>query len=444
MSSSSDTIAPNAKASSEDAMLPAHGHIGLVVLGSIAGGLGAGAVLDLLVFGGSSETVITGMALVSLAFGFALLTVLSSWRTSQPQSWAIHPAVWFGVVGGAITLTDPSSHALDLASWVWPALLLVLVVWTARAARRSLRNWSRLALIYPALTLLALLAVGGAYETVAEATTSNSVPKSGRLYAVNGHSLYMGCSGRGNPTVILFNGLGERASSWARVQPNVSGTTRVCTFDRAGEGWSGVASGRQDGRQLAADLHALLAVARVPGPYVLAGHSVGGTYALVYAHEFPSQVAGVALVDSATPYQFDLPAYPGFYSTWRRVSGLFPTIARAGFTRALGLGSPREVRADHSEFTELPTTFKQAQALATLGSKPLVVLTAGLGQQAGWSAAQDKLALLSSSHAHRTIRGATHAALLDDHYFARITSMGIKAVVIAARRGVSLGERTGA
>jgi pimeloyl-ACP methyl ester carboxylesterase len=180
----------------------------------------------------------------------------------------------------------------------------------------------------------------------------------------------------------------------------------------------------------------------VPGPYVLAGHSVGGTYALVYAQQYPSQVAGVALVDSSTPYQFDLPDYPSFYSTWRRVSALFPTAARAGITRIFGLGTPREVRADHNEFAELPTAFKQAQALTTLGSKPLVVLTADLGQQAGWSASQDKLALLSSSHAHRTTRGATHTALLDNQHYARITSLAIKAVVFSARSGVSLTEKS--
>jgi pimeloyl-ACP methyl ester carboxylesterase len=417
-----------------------HGHIGLVVLGSIAGGRGAGAVLDLLVFGGSGEAVITGMALLSLAFGFALLAALSSWRTSQPQSWAIRPAVWFGAAGLSIALTSPSSRALGLLGWVWPPLLFVLVIWMERAARRSLRNWSRLALLYPAFALLTLLALGGAYETVAEATTSQSVPKSGHVYAVNGHSLYMSCSGRGTPTVVLFNGLGEDASSWARVQPNVAGRTRVCTFDRAGEGASGADPVRQDGRDLAADLHALLAAARVPGPYVLAGHSVGGTYALAYAHEYPRQVAGVALVDSSTPYQFDLPTYPSFYSTWNRVSALFPTMARAGLSRAFGLGTPRDVRAARNEFEELPTAFKQAQALTTLGAKPLVVLTAGLGQQAGWSASQDKLVLLSSSHAHRTIRGATHTALLDDPSFARITSLAIKAVVLGARTGMSLTE----
>jgi hypothetical protein len=227
MTRSSHTVAPK---------VPAQGHIGLVVLGSIAGGLAAGAVLDLLVVGGSTEAPITGMALLSLAFGFGLLALLSSWRTSQPQSWAIYPAVWIGVAGGVIALTDPSNRTLDLAGWIWPCLLLVLLIWMEHAARRALRNWSRLALLYPAFALLTLAAVGGAFETVAEATTSSSRPLSGHVYAVNGHSLYLSCSGRGTPTVVLFNGYGERASSWARVRPSIAGTTRVCTFDRAGEG----------------------------------------------------------------------------------------------------------------------------------------------------------------------------------------------------------------
>ena len=133
--------------------------------------------------------------------------------------------------------------------------------------------------------------------------------------------------------MVLFNGLGERTPSWAWVQRALSSKTRVCAFDRAGQGWSGAAPGRQDGHELASDLHGLLKAADISGPYVLAGHSTGGTYALVYAAQYPQQVAGVALVDSATPYQFDLPDYPTFYSVWRRASALLPSLSRAGFGR---------------------------------------------------------------------------------------------------------------
>ena len=263
-----------------------------------------------------------------------------------------------------------------------------------------LHNWSRRALLYPAFVVLGLIALGGAFETVAEATTSNS-PSAGRTYLVDGHRLFLNCVGSGSPTVVLFNGLGERTPSWAWVQSAVARQTRVCAFDRAGQGWSGKAPERQDGHQLAADLHGLLSAAHVPGPYVLAGHSVGGTYALAYAMDYPKETAGVALIDSASPHQFDLPTYPAFYSMWRRASALLPSLARAGIARLTGgLGSsglpsdarrearafsssPRELRADRDEFAELPTVFDQAKALTTLDRKPLFVLTADSGAANG-------------------------------------------------------------
>ena len=120
------------------------------------------------------------------------------------------------------------------------------------------------------------------------------------------------------------------------------------------------------------------------------------------------------MIDSATPYQFDLPSYPTFYALWRRGSALLPTLARAGIARvySLGMGAstlppdarrqarafsslPREVRADRDEFAELKTVLHQDQALTSLDGKPLYVLTADLGQQSGWFASQDKLATLS-------------------------------------------------
>jgi pimeloyl-ACP methyl ester carboxylesterase len=236
------------------------------------------------------------------------------------------------------------------------------------------------------------------------------------------------------------------------VQRTLASTTRVCVFDRAGQGWSGAAPGRQDGHQLASGLHGLLNAAQIPAPYVLAGHSTGGIYALVYAARYPQQVAGLALIDSATPYQFDLPDYPDFYSLWRRVSALFPSLARVGIGRlTLGTGfgglppsaredarafasSPRELRSNRTEFLMLPEVFDQAKALTSLDGKPLAVLTADLGQQRGWFAAQAKLAQLSRNSFHRTAQGATHAALLEDQRFAAITSRAIADVVRAIRQ----------
>jgi pimeloyl-ACP methyl ester carboxylesterase len=426
------------------------GRIGLVVFGSIAFGFVLGLVLVLIVFAGGEESQITGSALLALGAGFMLLAAASSRFTDQPQRWALAPGIASAVLGLAILLFSPGNRALGLAGWVWPVLLVLLVGWSFWGARRSLHDWSRRALLYPALFVLLLVAVGGAYETLAEATSSNPAP-SGRTYLVNRHRLYLNCVGAGAPTVVLFNGLGERTSSWAWVQRRVSSMTRVCAFDRAGQGWSGAAPGRQDGHELASDLHGLLDAANVSGPYVLAGHSTGGTYALVYAAQYPEQVAGVALIDSSTPYQFDLPDYSRFYSLWRRASALLPSLSRAGFGRlALDTGSatlppdardqartfaatPRELRANHAEFLELPTVFDQAKALTNLGGKPLGVLSADVGQQAGWAAAQAELAQLSSNSFHRTAHGATHEGLLEDERLAAITSRAIAQVLQGSR-----------
>jgi hypothetical protein len=159
------------------------------------------------------------------------------------------------------------------------------------------------------------------------------------------------------------------------------------------------------------------------------------------------------LIDSATPYQFELPNYPRFYSAFRRVDALFPSLSRAGFGRlALDTGfgtlppdtrdqarafaaTPRELRADRNEFAELPTVFDQAKALTSLGGKPLGVLSGDVGEQAGWAAAQAKLAQLSSNSFHRTASGATHAGLLEDQRFAAMTSRAIAEVVRAVRTG---------
>src|SRR5919108_843276 len=224
--------------------------IALVVFGSIAFGFVLGLLLTLVVFAGGEESQITGSAVLALGAGFILLALASSRFTDQPQRWALAPGVAAVVIGLAILLASPGNRALGLAGWIWPVLLLLLVGWSFWGARRSLNNWSRRALLYPALFVLLLVALGGAYETVAEAATSNPAP-AGRTYLVNGHRLYLNCIGRGEPTVVLFNGLGERTPTWAWVQRSLSSMTRVCTFDRAGQGWSGATAGRPDGHELA-------------------------------------------------------------------------------------------------------------------------------------------------------------------------------------------------
>jgi pimeloyl-ACP methyl ester carboxylesterase len=429
------------------------GHIGLIVIGSVAAGLIAALLLSLAVFAGAREHVITGALLLGFALGWAMLAVLSARWTDQPQRWALVPAAAMGAVGAAVLLLPLNNTAMRSAGWIWPPLLAALAVWIVIQARAHLHNAARPLVVYPLCAVLALSAVGGITETVWEAASHNPHPAAGATFDVGGHRLYLECSGTGSPTVLLANGAGEHTPSWAWITPAVARDTRVCAYDRAGLGWSSAAAGPQDGVQLATDLHALLKAAHVPGPYVLAGHSVGGAYNMVFAARYPNEVAGMVLLDSSSPEQFTLPTYPSFYSGYRRVSALFPTLARLGLARVtFGTGfaglpaaargqeqalvsTTTEQNGQRDEWSMLPTAFNQAKALRDFGAKPLVVITAGRGQLTGWPAVQDKLAKLSSNSAHRTIAGAEHAALLDDHRFAADSSQAIHDVLTSVRTG---------
>ena len=112
----------------------------------------------------------------------------------------------------------------------------------------------------------------------------------------------------------------------------VAATTRVCAYDRAGQGWSEDAASPRDGVQSAEELHTLLAKAGEHGPYVLVGHSTGGTYAMTYAARYPDQVAGLVLLDSSSPEQFTrMPAFSGQYKMMMRPTySLMPTLSRLG------------------------------------------------------------------------------------------------------------------
>jgi pimeloyl-ACP methyl ester carboxylesterase len=276
----------------------------------------------------------------------------------------------------------------------------------------------------------------------------------GQLYDVGGYRLHLDCTGSGGPTVVLLSGLGEFSPSWARIAPAVAETTRVCAYDRAGQGWSDDAPQLQDGLQAAADLHTLLDRAGEDGPYVLVGHSIGGSYAMSYAARYPEQVAGMVLLDASDPYQAtaaDGAAEPNIPA----VLAVSPSLARLGIGQLVpsssGLpepaagqfqafaSSPRSWRNGAEESATMPALFSQTQALTTLGSTPLVVLTASESVQTinGWTAAQDRMAALSTNSSHLAA-DSTHQGLLADEQGAGMSANAIDDVVQAVKTGSPL------
>jgi pimeloyl-ACP methyl ester carboxylesterase len=116
----------------------------------------------------------------------------------------------------------------------------------------------------------------------------------------SGKQLYLNCSGKpGSPTVILEAGSEATSHSWAQVQPQVARFARVCSYDRAGLGRSSSSGHEESVAENVADLHSLLQHAGISPPYLLVGHSSGGLRVQKYQAQFPTEVAGMVLVDSA-------------------------------------------------------------------------------------------------------------------------------------------------
>lgn len=117
-----------------------------------------------------------------------------------------------------------------------------------------------------------------------------------------GRRLHIRCSGmnfEGSPVVVLESGAGNDSSVWDRVQPEAAKFTRVCSYDRAGLGSSDPVPAPRTIVALTEDLHALFVNAKVTGPYILVGHSLGGILVRLYASYYPAEVVGMILVDSA-------------------------------------------------------------------------------------------------------------------------------------------------
>ena len=171
-----------------------------ILAASLLTGLAAAATLVAGPFAGEREPVITGALLLGFAVGWALLVVLSARFTSQPQRWAIVPAAAMALIGTALIILAPEAEALKALAWIWPPLLLVLVVWMVLRVRRQptggLQRW----LLYPVFAVLVLAAVGGGYETLRAATDPAVSHTGSQLVDIgDGRRLSIRCAGIGQP-----------------------------------------------------------------------------------------------------------------------------------------------------------------------------------------------------------------------------------------------------
>jgi pimeloyl-ACP methyl ester carboxylesterase len=306
------------------------------------------------------------------------------------------------------------------------------------------------------LVLVGLLLLGLISQAVANAVDAAHFPAPGKLVDIGGYQLHINCTGTGSPTVVLDAGLGGTSLDWSKVQPAVARFTHVCSYDRAGYGWSQTGPGPRSSQQVVTELHALLTQAKINGPYVLVGHSFGGLNMRLYAYRYPADVAGMALLDATSEHQFaPFGTHPAFFPPQGVNSAVqqlrvFSVAAYFGLTRlALQTGlapledfaaypaavkpivlahasQTRYYSTEHDEYAALQKSAAQVraarQASPSYGKLPLIVLSRDYSQDqsaqgkqdaATWDALQQDMASLSSNSQHSVAQHSGHYVQLD-------------------------------
>jgi pimeloyl-ACP methyl ester carboxylesterase len=287
--------------------------------------------------------------------------------------------------------------------------------------------------------LIMVLAAGGAtYEAIMAAGDDERYPARGQLVDVGGSRLHIYCVGDGSPTVVLDAGLGGFSLDWSLVQPQLAGSTRVCTYDRAGYGWSDPNPRSRTPGQIADELHTLLVNAGIQGPYVLVGHSAGGKHVRLFADRHLQDVTGMVFVDARHEYvdaNRSAGALAAEHKQQRRFQRVIWILARIGLVRPfwaalwpkfwpttenltpetraeIGVlqARPQQIRTVLREDALKTDDNAQLSAAASLGDRPLIVLAAGetVKNDPVWLPAQQHLARLSSNAKLIVVDGSDH------------------------------------
>lgn len=288
--------------------------------------------------------------------------------------------------------------------------------------------------------LVVLLATAGfLYENISEARDRRFNPMAGSLVNVGGSKMHIDCMGQGSPTVILDAGLGDTYVSWRKVQPDIAKFTHVCSYDRAGLGYSGPSSRPRTSKVIAEELHALLQAAGIAPPYVLVGHSMAGHDVRVYANLYRSEAVGMVLVDASHPDQEN--RFPSelrnMEGSWQREAEFLEYTMPFGIPRLIGLCDDEPVqraaecnwqsaREGVAELKSFPESAAQAAATGSLGDVPLAVLShdpdkpssdlpADLAKPTNeaWEKMQEELAHLSSRGKQTIAKNSSHYIQID-------------------------------
>jgi pimeloyl-ACP methyl ester carboxylesterase len=294
------------------------------------------------------------------------------------------------------------------------------------------------------------------YQAVATSRDLAATPPPGRLVNIGGHRLHIWCIGSGSPTVILESGLGGSAFNWATVQPRVAEFTQVCSYDRAGFGYSDEGPAPRTSGRIADELAHLLDSARIDGPVILVAASFGGFSARILASTYPSRVAGLVLVDASHEDQQRRLAAEGHLPSVPPTLGFVVRVARFGFLRLRNqtLGANPEgadpsvrqfvratvhrasrYRALYSETMAWEQSAEQVRVSRRRLDIPLLVMTAGSWPENGrqiHTELQGDQVILSSRGCQQVAEHAGHDIVGDAP---NLVVQAVRAVTEVARAG---------
>ncbi|MEM9808444.1 MAG: alpha/beta hydrolase [Cyanobacteria bacterium P01_D01_bin.56] len=309
----------------------------------------------------------------------------------------------------------------------------------------------KLIVLAPGITTLGLC-VGIVYQTVSQAVDRRKYPPQGELVDIGGFRLHLNCIGQGTPTVVMDAGGAAPSIAWGLVSSEIAEFTRVCTYDRAGFGWSDLNLRTPRSSQQSVDeLHLLLTKARINPPYILVGHSLGGVNMRLYASQYPEDVVGLVLVDSSHEDQMTSEMWKRtkmlswLYQVLRVVSQIgvlrligemnllpiFERIKRESQKYPLALQTLFDTfksfcyRPDYwatasNELANIKKSFEEVRSVTSLGSLPLIVLSQGSKDSKmsderfqKWAALQLDLTKLSSNSRRIVAKDSGHLIPLD-------------------------------
>ena len=303
-------------------------------------------------------------------------------------------------------------------------------------------RWTRRILIALVCLIVAGAVLGASYDLLATRRDLAASPAPGRLVEVGAHRLHIWCRGEGTPAVILETGLGGSSVDWGDVQPEIARFTRVCSYDRAGMGYSDPGPSPRTARRIAHELAELLDRSGVGGPLVLVGASIGGFSVRVFASERSERIAGLVLVDASHEDQaHEVPPMARFVpllsavglfrllgvSFGRSPESLAPPVrrfARATTYRASGY------RAAADEIIHIQDSANEVRASRQKLKTPIVVVTGVLGSDATWQDLQRDQVQLSYRGCQILAERSGHAVLVDQP---QVVVDAVRAVVETAR-----------